>query len=84
MTLDALPDLDQSVTMTRTEWVDIAQVAELAGVKVPTIYQHRKRGTMPEPDARLGGVPVWKRRTIEKWIATRPSGGRPRKHGSKP
>lgn len=38
---------------------------------------------LPEPDARVGGSPVWFRSTFEAWRAARPGrgagGGRPRK-----
>lgn len=48
------------------------QVAELAGVKPMSIHQYRQRGAIPEPDQYVGRTPVWKRRTIDKWLAERP------------
>lgn len=49
-----------------------AQVAEMAGVKAMSIHQYRQRGAIPEPDQYIGRTPVWKRRTIEKWLESRP------------
>jgi hypothetical protein len=30
---------------------------------------------MPEPDGKIGRSPWWYRRTIERWLATRPQRG---------
>lgn len=54
-----------------TDLLTAADVAELAGVKVETIRMYTHRGTIPPPTRRIGQSPVWKRRTIETWIATR-------------
>ena len=47
-----------------------AKVAALAGVTVGSVREYRRRGTIPEPDGRLGSTPWWFRSTIEQWIAT--------------
>ena len=46
-------------------------VAELMGLNVETIKYHRAAGTMPDPDYIVDQKPLWRRDTIERWIATR-------------
>jgi hypothetical protein len=61
-----------------TDFLSIADVADLAGVEVDTIRKHRTRGTMPPPDGYLAASPWWHRRTIDKWLSTRAEPGRPK------
>lgn len=60
-----------------------ADVAAMLGVTPATVSSYTARGVIPAPDGYLGRTPWWKRRTIEKWQASRPGqgkgGGRPRK-----
>lgn len=46
-------------------------VAELMGLNVETIKYHRAGGTMPHPDYVVDQKPLWRRDTIEQWIARR-------------
>ena len=46
-------------------------VAELMGLNVETIKYHRGRSSMPEPDYVIDQKPLWRRATIDEWIATR-------------
>jgi predicted DNA-binding transcriptional regulator AlpA len=46
-------------------------VAELMGLGIETIKTHRARGNMPDPDYVIDDKPLWRRETIEQWIATR-------------
>jgi predicted DNA-binding transcriptional regulator AlpA len=46
-------------------------VAELMGLNVETIKYHRAAGTMPDPDYIVDQKPLWRRETIERWIAIR-------------
>ena len=46
-------------------------VAELMGLGIETIKTHRARGTMPDPDYVIDDKPLWRRETIDQWIATR-------------
>ncbi len=66
--------------------LDTSDVAELVGVKVPTIRTYLHRGDMPKPDRVIGRSPVWRRETIDAWLAERPGrgagGGRPPKGDS--
>lgn len=52
-------------------------VAALAGISKQAVRQHLKRGTIPPPDGRLGIVPWWHQRTIDRWLKTRRAPGRP-------
>lgn len=76
-------------------YLDTAGVAEMVGVSYYTIRFHlqqaranRKAGTskpgdLPEPERTFGRSPVWRRSTIQAWVASRPGrgagGGRPPK-----
>lgn len=72
MTLDPFAWMGHAVEMASTKDIlQVEQVAELAGVKKETIYQHMFRGSIPEPEYRFGQTPAWNRKTIEKWVATR-------------
>ena len=46
-------------------------VAELMGLNVETIKYHRGRGEMPNPDYVVDQKPLWRRETINEWIARR-------------
>jgi len=46
-------------------------VAELLGLNVETIKYHRAGGTMPDPDLVIDDKPLWRRETIDGWIAAR-------------
>jgi predicted DNA-binding transcriptional regulator AlpA len=65
------------------ELLDVAQIADIVGVKPATIRQYAHRGDMPKPDRRFGRSPAWRRSTIARWLEDRPGqgagGGRPRK-----
>lgn len=57
--------------MPSTTYLDTAAVARLMGVRVETVRTHIWRGTIPEPDLRIGRSPAWKRSTIDQWLKTR-------------
>ncbi|MFC7331400.1 helix-turn-helix transcriptional regulator [Marinactinospora rubrisoli] len=46
-------------------------IAGLIGVKLETVHRYRVRGDLPEPDGRMGNSPVWRKETIDAWIASR-------------
>jgi len=46
-------------------------VADLMGLNVETIKYHRAGGTMPDPDLIIDDKPLWRRATIDQWIAAR-------------
>ena len=46
-------------------------VAELMGLGIETIKTHRARGNMPDPDYVIDDKPLWRRETINQWIAER-------------
>ena len=46
-------------------------IADLMGLNVETIKYHRAGGSMPDPDLVIDDKPLWRRATIEQWIATR-------------
>ena len=47
------------------------EVADTAGLKYNTLWQYRKRSTLPEPDMYLGNKPLWEKHTIDTWMSTR-------------
>lgn len=49
----------------------VREVAALAGVKEATIHTYLHLGKMPPPDFRIANSPVWRRRTIERWLRSR-------------
>jgi hypothetical protein len=54
------------------------QVAALAGIAPASVRRYRLRGTFPGPDGYVGRTPWWRRRTVERWLASRRHPGRPR------
>jgi predicted DNA-binding transcriptional regulator AlpA len=46
-------------------------VAELMGLGIETIKTHRAAGNMPDPDYIVDQKPLWRRDTIDQWIARR-------------
>ena len=46
-------------------------IAELMGLNVETIKYHRGRSSMPDPDYVVDDKPLWRRETINQWIAAR-------------
>jgi len=64
--------------------LDLAAIAELLGVQVNSAQVYHKRavrnrregtvkdGDMPEPDAKFGRSPAWRKSTVEAWIESRP------------
>jgi predicted DNA-binding transcriptional regulator AlpA len=57
----------------KTEIVGLKEVAELLGVRPPTISSYLSRGQMIEPLAQLACGPVWLRSDIVAWDGRRPS-----------
>jgi predicted DNA-binding transcriptional regulator AlpA len=59
------------------EMLDYQAVSKLTGLAVQSLRQYKADGKMPPPDAIIGNrSPVWKRKTIEKWMrdAQKPRG----------
>jgi predicted DNA-binding transcriptional regulator AlpA len=46
-------------------------VADLMGLSVETIKSHRAGGAMPDADYIIDQKPLWRRETIDQWIARR-------------
>jgi len=59
------------VSQARKDLLDLPAVAGMADVSQRTLSSYLARGSMPEPDLRFGGHPVWHRTTIEAWCAQR-------------
>jgi predicted DNA-binding transcriptional regulator AlpA len=51
--------------------VDVNMTADMAGIRPATVHQHLAKGTIPEPEIRVGNAYAWRRQTIEKWLQTR-------------
>ena len=62
------------------EYLDSKQVGERAGLAHQTVRQMRARGQMPDPDAMIGRAVGWLPATIDRWQASRKTGGE--LHGS--
>lgn len=81
---------DTVVRVTRTDLLDLAAVAELAGITPDSARTYhtratanRRKGTpkpgdLPPPDITIANRPAWQRDTIEKWLTQRRPIGRPR------
>ncbi len=46
-----------------------ATAAESLGISVRTLERLASAGKFPRPDAHAGRCPLWKRSTLEAWIA---------------
>jgi uncharacterized protein YjcR len=55
------------VTRREDELLDVREFAEMFGVKPSAVWQWRQRGIRPEPDAVKNGLPLWRRRTLQRW-----------------
>ena len=53
------------------DWLTRTDIANLTGLKIDTIDKYQRRNTLPEPEQYIGRTPVWKKQTIDKWIAFR-------------
>ena len=53
------------------ELLGTREVAHLARLKEQTVRTYLYRGTMPEPDVRLGQSPGWYEETIRTWLRRR-------------
>lgn len=65
-------DLTMTPPRTRTAVaLDIVGPDELLEITTAnskrTVYVWIQRGQLPEPEARISGVPIWRRETIETW-----------------
>lgn len=55
-----------------TRLLTVEEVAERCGVQPGTIRAYNSREQMPQPDVTYGRTPLWKPKTIETWMASRP------------
>jgi len=53
------------------ELVGRQEIAAMLGVEVDTVKRWRLRGLMPEPLVVVSDMPMWRRRDIERWYASR-------------
>lgn len=75
-------------TMPPEEYLDLAAIADLAGIGRDSMKTYHKRamanraagnprpGDLPREDIRLGRTPGWERRTVTKWLESRPRAGK--------
>ena len=57
------------------EYLDSRAVGERVGLAHQTVRQMRARGQMPDPDAMIGRAVGWLPATIDRWQASRKTGG---------
>lgn len=65
-------------TQTTQKLLTRQEVARIVGRKVNTIDVSRSRGVFPQPDHYMDNKPLWYEATIEAYLLTRKSRGRPR------
>lgn len=53
------------------EIMGVAEISAHAGVRPDTVHKWRTRGILPPPDWKLAMGDVWRRETIEEWLASR-------------
>lgn len=53
----------------RQEFLSFDEVAELLRISRPTLERYRAAGEFPEPDIKTKGRIIYRRSTIDKWIA---------------
>lgn len=70
--------------MNPTQYLTLAEIAQLAGIELQSIRTYHKRATqnrangdprpgdLPPEDIRLGQTPGWTTATITRWLANRP------------
>lgn len=56
-------------------YLGAADIARLLGVSAGTIRAYIAQGRLPPPDATIGTVRGWTRRTIDDWQRNRPGRG---------
>ena len=54
-----------------SDWLTTSDVATVLGVSQSTVRAYLARGQMPDPDQRIGHMPLWKPETISIWRAAR-------------
>jgi predicted DNA-binding transcriptional regulator AlpA len=54
--------------------VRLEDIATALGVSRRTVERTKSAGKLPKPDLQLGKIPLWRRETIDGWIAR---GGKP-------
>ena len=60
--------------LTREQYLNEKQVAERCGLKIRTLQQWRFSSQGP-PFRKLGGAVRYPEADLQRWLATRPSGG---------
>ena len=73
MTVDTGAETGQTVNSqstpegTEVDIVGMVEISERLNVKHQTVRQWQQRALLPDPEATVSGVPVWKWSTIERW-----------------
>lgn len=63
------------MSVTVIDMLTLEDIAADLGVEYETVVVYKARGKMPDPDAKVGHSPLWKRDTYERWKASRPGRG---------
>ena len=51
-----------------TDWLSVADVTDLADLKVATIHTYMYLSKTPPPDDRIRRSPAWRPETIQEWL----------------
>lgn len=65
------------MTQNRPPLLTYKDIAEYTGINVTSLRKRLCIGTMPQPDLRLSGSPVWYEATLALWLSTAAPGARP-------
>jgi hypothetical protein len=59
---------EYSVKIGRERIMGLAEIAAAADVQYRTAVMWRHRGILPKPDGIVTGTPLWRERTVVRWL----------------
>jgi prophage regulatory protein len=67
------PKVEKPKPVLQPRFLRVAQIAQLTGYSIPSVWRKAKEGTFPQPQKIGANSTAWKAEEIEAWIA---SGGK--------